>query len=93
MNMAFQPALPFDTREAPSILTLNGMVYSLMVKSGEWWMPHEICAAIRSHYGHMVSDSSVTARLRDLRKPAYGGHAVDKRIRFGSKAYEYKVTA
>ena len=31
------------------------------------------------------------ARIRDLKKAKYGNHTVEKRIREGSRAYEYRL--
>jgi hypothetical protein len=67
------------------------MVYDILRGSGEWWAPWELCNAILSRYALKVSDSSITARLRDLRKPQYGGHSIDKRRREGSAAFEYRI--
>lgn len=72
-------------------LTLNGMVYRILKESGDWWAPWELCNAILNRHGVRISDSSVTARTRDLRKPQYGGHVIQKRIREGSRAYEYRL--
>lgn len=84
-----QPTLPFDATE-PSIGTLNALVLSIML-DGIWRMPWELCNAIKRQTGTLISDSSSSARLRDLRKPKYGGHVVEKRIRYGSRAYEYRL--
>jgi hypothetical protein len=55
-------------------------------------MPHEIQRVLKDSYGEMHSDSSITARLRDLRKAKFGAYTVEKRIREGSKAYEYRLS-
>ena len=86
-----QALLDFDMKATPTIDTLNGMVYAILMKSGDWWMPHELINAIRNRYDILISDSSCTARLRDLRKPRYGAHVIEKRIREGSRAYEYRM--
>jgi len=86
-----QITLDFEVKETLSILTLNGMVYGILRQSGDWWAPWELCNAILSRHGVKVSDSSITARLRDLRKPRYGGHMIEKRRREGSKAFEYRL--
>lgn len=38
------------------------------------------------------SDTSLSARLRDLRKSEYGSHIVESRPRSGGMAWEYKLT-
>ena len=88
-----QLELPLD-RPAPTGNTLNAWVLDLLQNGRgwyEWWMPHELCEAICRRHSTMVSDSSVTARIRDLRKPRYGAHVIEKRIREGSRAYEYRL--
>jgi hypothetical protein len=77
-------------RAAPNIKTLNGMVFTLLC-AGDWWMPHEICANFKGWMGVMASESSITARLRDLRKPLYGSHIIEKRRRENSTAFEYRL--
>jgi hypothetical protein len=88
-----QQALDFEIAPPPSILTLNGMVYRILKESGDWWAPWELCNAILNRHGVKISDSSVTARLRDLRKPRYGAHIIEKRRRENSTAYEYRLAA
>jgi hypothetical protein len=86
-----QQLLDFAIPEPPSIVTLNGMVYDILRRSGDWWMPWELCNAIQNRYDLKISDSSCTARLRDLRKPRFGSHVIEKRRREGSTAYEYRM--
>ena len=76
--------------EPLSIDILNGKVLSLLRES-DWWAPWEICRQIQLRWLVLVSDSSVTARIRDLRKPRYGSHVIEKRMRDGSRAYEYRL--
>jgi hypothetical protein len=74
-----------------SVLNLNGLVRSVLLSDGEWLTPSQIQRGILNRTGEMHSDSSITARIRDLRKPEYGGHVIEKRIREGSRAYEYRL--
>lgn len=85
--MNAQPSL-FDERPAPT--TLNAIVLGIMA-DGKWRMPFEICDIILREYKVRISDSSLTARLRDGRKAKYGSHNIEKRIREGSRAYEYRL--
>jgi hypothetical protein len=87
--MNTQPSL-FDERAAPTVGTLNAIVLEIMA-DGKYRMPWEICDIILLAYQIKISDSSATARLRDCRKSKYGNHAVEKRIREGSRAYEYRI--
>ncbi len=74
----------------PSRASLNGMVYEALLGGG-WWTPWELCRFIGIRARVKVSDSSITARLRDLRKPRYGANVIEKRQRGGSKAFEYRM--
>lgn len=84
-----QATLSFETVE-PSAITLVAYVKAVL-SDGKWYMPHEIIAEIKRSKGILISDSSCTARLRDLRKAQYGSHSVEKQRRQGSTAYEYKL--
>lgn len=84
-----QTELCFDVKE-PDIKTLNGIVLDLL-RRGNWFMPHELISLINLYHSVFISDSSCTARLRDLRKPQFGSHTIEKRIRDGSRAYEYRL--
>jgi hypothetical protein len=78
-----------DQPKTPN-LNLVGLVYNT-VCDGEWWTPFEIMRTLQMNHNEWHSDSTVTARLRDLRKPQYGGYVIEKRLRIGSKAYEYRI--
>jgi hypothetical protein len=62
-----------------------------ILSTGKWMMPHEIQRVLKDSYGEMHSDSSITARLRDLRKAKFGAYTIEKRKREGSNAYEYRL--
>ena len=62
----------------PDIKTLNGMVLRLL-RDHQWWTPWDLCDNLLAHKNLLVSDASITARLRDLRKPEFGGHIIEKR--------------
>jgi hypothetical protein len=84
-----QPSL-FDERKSPSVGTLNAIVLAIM-SDGKYRMPWEICGIILRDHKIQISDASLTARLRDCRKAQFGSHTVEKRIREGSRAYEYRL--
>lgn len=84
-----QPTLNFEAC-APTADTLNAYVLAVL-SDGKWYMPYEICNDILATKRIRISDSSCTARLRDLRKAKYGSHVIEKRRRAGSTAYEYKL--
>ena len=74
----------------PTTGTLNAWVLECL-RNGGWWMPFEMIGHIAHYYNNLMSDSSCTARIRDLRKPRYGSHVIEKRIRTGSRAYECRL--
>ena len=87
MNM--QAELNFDLAQ-PDVKRLVDMVRVIM-KDGNWWAPYELCDEIKRNLNIRVSDSSATARIRDLRKVQYGGHVVRIRRRNGARAFEYRL--
>jgi hypothetical protein len=78
--------------KGPTTGTLNSWVLSLLA-AGRWYAPWELCREIQLRYLTMTSDSSITARLRDLRKPRYGAHVIEKQRRANSSAYEYRLVS
>lgn len=53
---------------------------------GRWWTLPEL-----AHAGE-CSPAGASARLRDLRKPKFGGHTVERRYR-GDGVWEYRLTS
>lgn len=53
--------------------------------SGEW----QSLAALAAVTG--APEASVSARIRDFRKPEFGGHEVERRRRDASAAWEYRL--
>ena len=88
---SIQLELPIAQPPQPT-LNLTGLVMNLM-SNGAWWTPWELQRRIDSDSGEWHSDASITARIRDGRKPQYGNHLIEKRIREGSRAYEYRLIA
>lgn len=74
----------------PEAETLLGRVASLLATGG-WWTLAELAAELDATWGHRASDASISARLRDLRKPEHGAWTVERRRRAGIDAvvYEY----
>lgn len=84
-----QAELNFELAES-DVKTLNQMVLTLL-GDGRWWTPYELCDEIWRTRGIRISDSSATARLRDARKPQYGGHSIAIRRRQGTRSFEYHL--
>ena len=64
-----------------------------VMQDGQWRTLEEIRAAIELAHGHHDPEASISAQLRHLRKPKFGGYKVDKRHR-GDAArglYEYRL--
>lgn len=87
--MSTQGELNFDIAE-PDVKNLVDMVLTLM-KNGKYWAPWELCEEIWRTRGIKVSDSSITARIRDARKEAYGSHNIEIRRRSGTRFFEYRM--
>jgi hypothetical protein len=72
-------------RDDPRLARQIARVYNLMLDGG-WWTLHTISAATEA------PEASVSARLRDLRKPRFGGHEVEERRVAGSDGlHEYHL--
>ena len=87
--MEFQSQIDFDLLE-PSVESHIDMVRTLLSR-GKWMTPWEIQEEVWRTRNIRMSESSITARTRDLRKDQYGAHEVLIRRRSGSKAYEYRL--
>lgn len=87
--MNAQAELNFDIAE-PDVKTLNDIVRVLM-RDGKWWAPFELVDEIWRTRSVRISDSTLSARLRDLRKAQYGSHVIAIRKRKGTRYFEYKM--
>ena len=59
-------------------------VYGVM-RDGQWHTLAELAAAAQG------SEAGVSARIRDLRKPRFGQHAVERRRRDEGNQWEYRL--
>lgn len=82
-----QTSILFELADA-SVKSQVDMVRTLLTT---WRAPWEIQEEIWRSCGVRVSESGISARIRDCRKPQYGGHVVLIRKRAGTKFYEYKL--
>ncbi len=57
------------------------------MRKGNWWTLAMLAAAVQA------PEASISARLRDLRKPQFGGHVVERRRVADGGLYEYRLTA
>jgi hypothetical protein len=74
----------------PDIKTLNGKVLRLL-RDHQWWTIWDICDTILAQNAILSSDASISARVRDLRKPRFGCHLIEKRRIENSSAFEYRL--
>jgi hypothetical protein len=64
--------------------TLRLVFGCLTTYPGKWWTLRRLSVETSA------SEASVSARLRDLRKPQYGGHTIERRRAHGG-LYEYRL--
>jgi len=62
-----------------------------LLSRGHHYSTYEIQGYLQIMLGRLISESAVSARVRDLRKPQYGGYNVISRPRHGCSAWEYRV--
>ncbi len=55
-------------------------VYAI-IKDHQWYTLHEIAFGIFHRFDKDDSEPGISARLRDLRKPKFGSHTVNRRRR------------
>jgi len=72
--------------------TLVDVVRGILV-DGEWWAPYTVQEVVNEVTGQFISESSVGARIRDLRKPRYGSHTIEKKKVVGKNYYLYRMVA
>lgn len=59
-----------------------------------WVTAYEAQGRVKALTGRSISESAITARIRDLRKPQFGAHPVTCRYfarTNGKKVYEYGI--
>lgn len=60
--------------------------------NGRWLTVPELADRVRLRTGKMISETGLSARIRDLRKEKHGGHPVDKRPRGGKgNLWEFRL--
>lgn len=47
-----------------------------IMSAGEWWTLFDLQKEVYKRYNKWCSVTSLSARIRDLRKPEFGGHSV-----------------
>ena len=87
--MELQTSIDFEIAEE-SVTSQVEMV-RLLLSRGGWLSPFEVQEEIWRTRGIRVSESGISARIRDCRKEEYGSHNVLIRRRAGTKFYEYRI--
>lgn len=57
---------------------------------GLWWTFGDLQKELWHFYDIHASEAGISARIRDLRKPEFGGHTIDRRKCEGH-LYEYRM--
>lgn len=67
-----------DTPHEPADLRRQyNAVFSIM-RRGEWYTIPRLCHLVELESGIRMMETSASARLRDMRKARFGGHAVER---------------
>lgn len=62
-----------------------------LLSRGEAMTTYEVSTHLIFIMGKSFSESAISARIRDLRKPKYGGYKVKSKPRHGCTAWEYQI--
>lgn len=86
-----QLELPLATKDKrPKPLSIREMVL-MALEPGGWWRLEDLAAFCRIEYDRMVSDATISARLRELSAQGYP-HETRPRGK-GSNAVEYRLVS
>lgn len=72
----------------PRLTTQLARVRELL-SDGYWWTLGELEQTL----DYKFPQASISARLRDLRKPKFGGHTIDRRRGSSPGLFEYRMSA
>jgi hypothetical protein len=62
-----------------------------LLSRGHAYSTYEVSGFIEITMGRRLSESAVSARIRDLRKPRFGGYNVISHPRPGCSGWEYQI--
>jgi hypothetical protein len=65
-------------------------VYGFLSDGGWWTFAHIQSGVLYSDYVR-ISEAGISARIRDLRKPRYGGHVIERRATAQKGVYAYRL--
>jgi hypothetical protein len=61
-----------------------------IMSDGRWRTLPDIDIELVANYDIIARETSISSRIRDLRKPQYGGHEVESK-NFGGGLWKYRV--
>lgn len=64
-----------------------------LLSRGHPYTTYEAAGFIEISIGRRISESAISARIRDLRKSQFGGYTVNSRPRSGCTAWEYFISS
>lgn len=86
-NTEYFDGATFDAKLDGPRLTTQLEAVRMVISGGGWWTLSDISTLADA------PQSSVSARLRDLRKPRFGKHTVERRRVADAGTYEYRMAA
>jgi len=66
------------------------IILSIML-SGRWWTIPQLQKELKRRTGEYAMETTISARIRDLRKSEYGGYQVERRCAKDNKLHQYRV--
>lgn len=78
-------------KDAKRLNTQLGCIADLM-GDHEWWTLEQLQRSLVQSFDIWASEASVSARIRDLKKPRFGGHIIERRrVEGGNGLHEYRL--
>jgi hypothetical protein len=70
-----------DQKRQAGTTVIKGSLLVLLefIRDAEWHTLEQMARAVTKATGKPISETSVAARLRDLRKPHYGSHVIERK--------------
>ncbi len=75
-----------------SELNVRAVIKDLLSR-GHFYSTYEVVGYLQITHRKLISESAASARIRDLRKPQFGGYKVESRPRSGHTSWEYRICA
>lgn len=87
-----EPEFDGETATPEDAPRLSGQLAVVLeaIQGEKWWTLDELQAFVETRLGRRVTQTSVSARLRDLRKEKFGGHTVERRNE-GGGLFRYRL--